>query len=539
MTEFTAYNAGTHPIIKAEDDYNNILDHAFEKSANYVIRYDGTNVEAVDCSTGKIAYTHAGTDIADVLQDCVDAVSNSGAEGGIIRIKKSPSPTGYTIPGRYTVNYDYTWTVQVTVPEGISIIGENIIIKHTTLDNYALKYYVIGSGGDPYYQKQYVQVIEGMFFVGLDTNASSGAIYVDGTHQITLIRQIMTTELKYGIKLEGACYRVKVSDCMLEGTSIASSIGIQVLVDGGAYPNASKICDNDISGFDTGIDFNGSYGFPITNNYLETNTIAIDNQTANGPPNICNNFIQCQASDKGVSATKRTIFVGNYVELSNSASGCYAAAEAIWSICGNIFYAAGTAGKAIDATSFIISGIISGNAIQSTSTSYAIYGLITRCNVTGNYLWGNTPFYLTGTDSEIADNYIYNTTTGMTITGNTNNVHGNFWKSCTTDLDLGGSDNWVHDNYFTGTTKITISAGTHKIKFNRGYLTENGGNSTGTGAQQTIAHGLSATPAADDILLSEYTTGGALAYQSAVPDATNIYVTATNTKTWIWKIIPD
>jgi len=55
---------------------------------------------------------------------------------------------------------------------------------------------------------------------------------------------------------------------------------------------------------------------------------------------------------------------------------------------------------------------------------------------------------------------------------------------------------------------------------------------TGTGSQQTIAHGLGFTPLAINIHLSEATTGAALAYQSAVPDATNIYVLAVSSKTF-------
>lgn len=55
---------------------------------------------------------------------------------------------------------------------------------------------------------------------------------------------------------------------------------------------------------------------------------------------------------------------------------------------------------------------------------------------------------------------------------------------------------------------------------------------TGTGAQQTIAHGLGLIPAVTNIFLSESDSGGALAYQTAVPDVTNIYVTATNLKTY-------
>lgn len=55
---------------------------------------------------------------------------------------------------------------------------------------------------------------------------------------------------------------------------------------------------------------------------------------------------------------------------------------------------------------------------------------------------------------------------------------------------------------------------------------------TGTGAEQTIAHGLASTPLAVNIFLSEATTSLAIPYQSSVPDATNIYITATNLKTY-------
>jgi parallel beta-helix repeat protein len=67
----------------------------------------------------------------------------------------------------------------------------------------------------------------------------------------------------------------------------------------------------------------------------------------------------------------------------------------------------------------------------------------------------------------------------------------------------------------------------------RSWCDENGGTSTGTGAQQTIAHGLRTIPTR--VILSESTTGAALPYQSAAADATNIYVTAVLNKTWQWE----
>lgn len=100
------------------------------------------------------------------------------------------------------------------------------------------------------------------------------------------------------------------------------------------------------------------------------------------------------------------------------------------------------------------------------------------------------------------------------------------------DIALNTIRNWA-----TKVNKTGLVA-TAKIREhdNRGYITENQGYSTGTGAQQTIAHGLDYTPDYDDIVLSERITGGALARKSAIPDATNIYVLATSAKDYTWKI---
>jgi len=59
----------------------------------------------------------------------------------------------------------------------------------------------------------------------------------------------------------------------------------------------------------------------------------------------------------------------------------------------------------------------------------------------------------------------------------------------------------------------------------------NSGSSTGTGSQQTIAHGLYTTPS---IVILSPTSGGADPYESASADATNIYVTCTNGETYRW-----
>lgn len=65
-----------------------------------------------------------------------------------------------------------------------------------------------------------------------------------------------------------------------------------------------------------------------------------------------------------------------------------------------------------------------------------------------------------------------------------------------------------------------------------GYLTENWGSSTGTGAQQTIAHGLGATPTLVNISGDITAVNG---FQSAAADATNIYITADNGEAYHWE----
>lgn len=61
------------------------------------------------------------------------------------------------------------------------------------------------------------------------------------------------------------------------------------------------------------------------------------------------------------------------------------------------------------------------------------------------------------------------------------------------------------------------------------YYSENRGNSTGTGGEQTIAHGLTGKPTL--VLLSPPTTQ---AYESKIADSTNIYITADNGEDYYW-----
>lgn len=96
---------------------------------------------------------------------------------------------------------------------------------------------------------------------------------------------------------------------------------------------------------------------------------------------------------------------------------------------------------------------------------------------------------------------------------------------------------FLGNSMFSGGASQVVRSGTIdptvKFNYNDGYITENNGSSTGTGAQQTIAHGLSFTPTQQQIALI---AGSATAapFHSAAPNATNIFVTAANLQPWYW-----
>ena len=69
----------------------------------------------------------------------------------------------------------------------------------------------------------------------------------------------------------------------------------------------------------------------------------------------------------------------------------------------------------------------------------------------------------------------------------------------------------------------------------KGYGMANSGTVVGTGAQQSIAHGCAFTPTKAQVIVSNI-DDGANPYLSANPDATNIYVTAVNGKTFRWEV---
>jgi hypothetical protein len=91
----------------------------------------------------------------------------------------------------------------------------------------------------------------------------------------------------------------------------------------------------------------------------------------------------------------------------------------------------------------------------------------------------------------------------------------------------------VAHNYFGSTTKVSTNGVVTNIGYdhNQGYITESSGSGTGNGAEQTIAHGLVSTPKLVTVVPN--VTGATVS--SVWADATNIYCTVTNGKTYNWR----
>jgi hypothetical protein len=130
MPDFQAWNMTTHPIVRLENDYNNILAHGLDKVATYMVRINGSYYEAIKGGTssgaGTVTYGGSdnagstdGTDCSAVVQAVIDAIY---ADGGSIYF---PADT-------------YPFNTQILIPENttsLRIFGDCGWSKSENLNN--------------------------------------------------------------------------------------------------------------------------------------------------------------------------------------------------------------------------------------------------------------------------------------------------------------------------------------------------------------------------------------------------------------------
>jgi len=188
---------------------------------------------------------------------------------------------------------------------------------------------------------------------------------------------------------------------------------------------------------------------------------------------------------------------------------------------------------------------------------YGIYVPTRECLIEGNvcYRNGDAGIFIDGLLHNIIGNISMHNGGGAAPTyranlvlNNTNNyIYDNLFRRDGTlegwdEVDYGiyetadGDYNMIFLNDVRGNpTPMVISGANTIAKHNPGYITENSGTATGTGAQQAIAHGCSFTPTKAQVIVSNI-DDGANPYLSADPDATYIYVTAVSGKAYRWEV---
>lgn len=184
--------------------------------------------------------------------------------------------------------------------------------------------------------------------------------------------------------------------------------------------------------------------------------------------------------------------------------------------------------------------VIEGNNIEASGTANA-QGI--KCDGTGAAI--TSPY-----GCSFINNRIYNfshsgPSRGIWVTAGCNNSGrhtfiNNIFNTCYINFEITGGTGigecTVIGNIFgTATSSKALDSGNVKSYYynNKNYLTDNWGASEGTGAQQTIAHGLGAIPT--NVSLTQTAATTSVLYLSAASDSTNIYVTCSSLRTYQWR----
>jgi parallel beta-helix repeat protein len=135
MTDFTSFDASSHPIVKLEDDWNNLLAHGLVKASKFIVRVNGSYYECIKgdgTTAGTIVYGGAdnagstdGTDPDAVLQAAVDNLTSGRTYYEKVTVHGSYSlSTAWTIPS-YTILDLYQAVLTIDANANCNIIENN------------------------------------------------------------------------------------------------------------------------------------------------------------------------------------------------------------------------------------------------------------------------------------------------------------------------------------------------------------------------------------------------------------------------------
>lgn len=183
-------------------------------------------------------------------------------------------------------------------------------------------------------------------------------------------------------------------------------------------------------------------------------------------------------------------------------------------------------------TGYLIESTPSGFANANTFYDTVMYDVVTGTKMINNGI--NT-----------SGNHFFNIQiegTSNTLYGFYNQDEANIYYGCATiDMPVGTLADF-YTNALTGNNRPRLYGCQASKSLISGsfihfattlYITENSGTSSGTGSEQTIAHGLSATP--NRVYLTPSASGITVINENKAADATNIYPIVTSGKAYYWK----
>ena len=454
---------------------------------------------------------------ADYVSNVIQAAADEIGQGSIF-VRKT--------------NDDYIIKSSVAYEGGISLISDGAILD---LSNLNATFLTLGTSST--YTNEKPTWVSGFGLIGDTSNINTLFLKAENLRRSLFVSDLSHKEIKNMFEVRGNCYGAQITGVV---GKLAGGTWLKVVATDLYYaPNSTFIARCEVSnsgaedGLGTGISIEASaayspYSVSIDNCYFEkfhtgVYTEGYDTRIQNSAFH-CKNFNVKINKHATYSAATDSLITGNYFGVYDTGGvGILMAGYGYQThlIQSNIFYTIngvgiqnGETNIALISKNYFDLSVAASVAIGQTGNNYLRYGFIDT-----NTFYGDTS---TPRGTAISAYATYCDIRNNRFVGVT------YW--------LNQAEIWyalIANNSLFSVTNVTPTVDSSCIiRDNMGYTTENVGTSTGTGAQQTVAHGLNGTPSI--VMLGDIEQNAA-PYQSAAADGTNIKVTAGNGLDWWWK----
>lgn len=490
--------------------------------ASYVMWKSGSTYYAKNGITGEVDYS--GTDFKTVIQAAVDDLDGEGT-GGTIHLMPGTysiaSKAGFSLKDDMILEGEGPKTVislDAATSYAINMNGDDIAVRDLKITGtFASNAYYYGVGVVAAKSRLLVDNVQ------IDVTGGGNGMYFGLTSDLAIRNCVVSNSNKYGI-WSNKNTNVRITNNVVRTTTntgiySTGDTGLTMFGNNVYGPFGTASCAgiyvnnaSSLNGVASAV-FGNTVYFPSEPSYINVG-IAISGEADNGQYNY------------GVSVFGNTVY--GYGALS---TGCAVGMYLHHGASGNVQGVSVNGNTIKDFyTGISVSGYdisLVGNTCKGVKKGiWVFFGR--RGTIAGNTLYGVSKADATYVGVSLADaQYMH--------------VTGNYIEGFETGIDevvagyTSGNYNTAQDNRIVDCTTMATKAGANSIfRYNFGYVTENSGTSTGTGAEQTIPHGLSTTPT--DVQLSNHDMAGCPPYESSAADATNIYVTGVLDKTYRWRV---